>query len=437
MRVTAISPNADEQYFQEECQQEHVTLCQEPPTLSRMAERFRVYRPYLLDDVMSNAALRTKHEGRFAQRPVFRLTMEYINNHLRPYAWFRAGARQVERWINRSKPVATLLRDLQPDCLVLPNPFGMQETVYMVHARRLRLPVVCQMLSWDNITSKGTPLMMPDYFISWGPIMTAEMKTLYKFPSERIYECGVPHFDVYAQPEHVIPRDDVLRGLGLPPSQPYLFYGMVAPYSAPRELEVIAWLAEKVRSQAFAMPCSLVIRPHPQTVRGLYARDREEMARLQALAGPQVALNMPPVLSDRLAWDLPKSDMYTLASLLAGSSMCLSVGSTLCLDACMVDRPIITVGFDGWEELPYDISARRGLDYTHIKKMLALGGVQVARSFVELEAHINRYLREPHLERQARANTAAQECGPQDGRAAERVAATLASLCQQQVQGAR
>jgi hypothetical protein len=159
------------------------------------------------------------------------------------------------------------------------------------------------------------------------------------------------------------------------------------------------------------------------------------MARLQAVTGPQVALDMPQVQSDRLAWDLPKSDMYTLASLLAGSAMCLSVGSTLCLDACMVDRPVISIGFDGWEELPYDLSARRGLDFTHIKKMLVLGGVRVARSFADLEAHITTYLREPHLDRYARAFTAAQECGPQDGAAAQRVAATLAHLCQQQVQG--
>ena len=99
-----------------------------------------------------------------------------------------------------------------------------------------------------------------------------------------------------------------------------------------------------------------------------------------------------------------------------------------------MDRPVITVGFDGLEELPYDLSARRGLDFTHIKKMLALGGVRVAQSFVDLEAHINDYLCEPHLERDERIYTAVQECGAQDGCAAERVAVTIASLCQQKVQ---
>ena len=253
-RVTAISPNAHELYFQKECQQEQVALYQEPQSSGRIANWFRTYRPYLLDDVMGNVALRTKHEQRFARHPLFRASMEYVNNRLAPSPWFRACVRQFERLVNRSKPIAGLLRDLRPDYLVLPNPFGMQETVYMVHAHDLHIPIICQMLSWDNITSKGTPLMMPDYFISWGPIMTAEMVNLYHFPPERIYECGVPHFDVYAQPEHFIAREAVLRRLGLPTTQPYLFYGMVAPYSAPRELEVLPGSQRKFARRLLARP---------------------------------------------------------------------------------------------------------------------------------------------------------------------------------------
>ena len=75
----------------------------------------------------------------------------------------------------------------------------------------------------------------------------------------------------------------------------------------------------------------------------------------------------------------------------------MSAGSTLSLEACILDRPVINIGFDGREELPYERSARRGLDYIHITKLLALGGVRVARSFDHLAAHINAYLKNPAL----------------------------------------
>jgi hypothetical protein len=300
----------------------------------------------------------------------------------------------------------------------------------LLHAKELGIPVVCQMLSWDNITSKGTPLLMPDYFISWGPIMTQEMIKWYGFPGAKIFECGVPHFDVYRQTEKLTPPDALLRELNLNTDRPYIFYGMVARIFCPNELEIVGWLAEQIKSSAFSKPCSLIIRPHPQMISGFYSSGKD-LEILRSLTGPNVALNVPPVLSEALAWDLPKRDMYHLASLLAGSAMCINASSTLCLDACMLDRPVINIGFDGWEDLPYEKSARRGLDYIHMAKLLSLGGVRLTRSFAELQSQINAYLDDPSLDWEGRSLTVAQECGSSDGRSAERVACTLIELAEQ------
>jgi hypothetical protein len=312
---------------------------------------------------------------------------------------------------------------------VLPNPFGSVEALYLIHAKDLGIPTVCQMLSWDNITSKGTPVDMPDYFISWGPIMSQEIVEWYRFPREKVYECGVSHFDVYHRKTEFTSRDALLGDLGLDPQRPYIFYGMVPEYSCPNEVEILAELVERVNKDALARPCSLVIRPHPQTISGTYAQHPAELARLRTLVGPRVALDLPPVLSEELAWDLPKSDMIRLASLLHGSAMCLNANSTLCLDACMLDRPVIDVAFDGREELPYRRSARRGLDYIHMAKLLALGGVRVARNFDDLERLINAYLIDPALDHEGRVRSVTQECGVQDGRASERIAVVLGELC--------
>jgi CDP-glycerol glycerophosphotransferase (TagB/SpsB family) len=218
------------------------------------------------------------------------------------------------------------------------------------------------------------------------------------------------------------------KELGLPPERPYIFYGMVAPYSCPNELDILRWLVEQVNKQAFIKRCSLVIRPHPQTISGIYARDSEELEKLKSLIGPNVALDMPPVLSERLAWDLPKSDMYHLANLISGSAMCLNANSTLCLDACVLDKPVVNVAFDGFEELMYEKSARRGVDYIHMAKLLALGGIRVARNFDELEKHINVYFENPRLDHEGRMQSATQECGPQDGRASKRIVEVLRNL---------
>jgi len=428
-RVTVISANANEAYFQRECHAEGLALAQEPKSVGRFAWRFRLYRPYLLDDVLNNPALRSGHLLRRKRHPLVFWPMEVINRTVARSPLFRKFSRALECKTNRSREVQQLLLQLQPDLLVLQTPFGTRDVVYLLHARESGIPVVCQMLSWDNITTKGTPLLMPDYFISWGPIMTEELVDLYHFPRNKVYECGVPHFDVYSQKDQLTPRDTLLRELKLPANHPYIFYGMGAKYSwGFDEIDLLEWLAGQVNGNAFAEPCSLVIRLHPQGVSGFFSLNARDLQRLRALAGPRVVLDAPPVLSERLESDAPKSDMYHLASLLAGSAMCINVSSTLCLDACMLDRPAITVAFDGWEDLPYEESSRQAVDYIHMAKLLALGGVRIARSFGELEGHINAYLRDPHLDQVGRMRSVIQESGPRDGRATERVANTLLQL---------
>jgi hypothetical protein len=427
--VTVISPNGDEAYFQRECQAEKIAVEKNPNKESHTAQRFRTYRPYFLDDVLKNPALRFGHLRRRKERPLVGWTMEAVNRSLARSPLFRSLSRILERKLNRSREAQQLLRRLQPDLLVLSNSFGIEETAYLLHARELGIPVACQTLSWDNITTKGVPLLMPDYFISWGPIMTEEIVDLYQFPREKIHECGVCHFDVYSQADKLVPRSALLKNLNLASDRPYIFYGMGAKSSWTRdEIDILEWLAGEVNANSFAEPCSLVIRLHPQGASGYYSLDARDLRRLRALAGPRVVLESPPVLSQRLESDAPKSDMYHLASLLAGSAMCINVSSTLCLDACMLDRPTITVAFDGWKQLPYDESTRQALDFIHMAKLLAFGGVRIARSFSELEAHFNAYFRDPSLDRDGRMLSVARECGPRDGKATERVASTLLQL---------
>ena len=45
-RITVISPNADEDYFKNECQVENFSLSQTPLIRNRVAGHFRAYRPY-------------------------------------------------------------------------------------------------------------------------------------------------------------------------------------------------------------------------------------------------------------------------------------------------------------------------------------------------------------------------------------------------------
>ena len=109
IRVTAISPNANEHYFQQECLGEGVNLKQEPSSTGRVAHWFRMYRPYFLDDVMNNNALRAMHHRRLERHPVAKAAWELVNRRLAKKVITRKIFKGVELWINRSREIESLL----------------------------------------------------------------------------------------------------------------------------------------------------------------------------------------------------------------------------------------------------------------------------------------------------------------------------------------
>ena len=62
--------------------------------------------------------------------------------------------------------------------------------------------------------------------------------------------------------------------------------------------------------------------------------------------------------------------------------------STMVIDAVIVDKPVILIGFDGRERRPYFESVRRYYDYNHFRPILESAGAPLARSKEEFEKFI-------------------------------------------------
>ena len=125
---------------------------------------------------------------------------------------------------------------------------------------------------------------------------------------------------------------------------------------------------------------------------------------------------------------MAKKDMFRLSHLLAGSSVCLNSGSTLSIDAILCGTPVILTSFDGDATLDYWQSARRLIDYPHLRKLVELGGVSVVKDFIMLADEINSYLADPLRKKVARTATIVQQCGETNGEATECVSGILYSL---------
>jgi len=324
----------------------------------------------------------------------------------------------------RNDEIASTISRISPRLLVSTYPANPLEGVVLAEAGRLGIQTVTQLLSWDNITTKGRFIVRGDKFVSWGPVMTAENKEASGVDDSNIAEVGVPHFETHknaATPERLAVE---LTRLGLPPDQPYLFFGMSSPFFAPREIDIIEALAEKINADEFGLNMHLVIRPHPQNLTGDVA-DQSWIPRLDELKGPRVAINYPGLVDGSLPWMMQEEDLNALGNLLSGAAVTLNSGSTLSIDAMIHDRPVVLTAFDANDELPWWQSASRCIKFTHNAKLIALKGLRVAASFDELWTHVKAYIDNPELDKEEREISLRMECGPNDGQSVSRTADAL------------
>ena len=435
-KVALICPDAADVNLKSFCLQNDISLFEFNPSSSFWSGEYLNARKYFLEDIKKNPALWEKHlyATKYSKS-------KNIIRRIQPHLLF--GAHQIKRYIpqlkkwyrNRetrhlkSRAAIELITRLEPALLVSTYPVNFTEAMLLKAAKESGYKTAIHLLSWDNISCKGHFPQLADEYIVWGDIMKNELKEYYAVSESRIHTCGVPHFDLHLTTRDKPSPDKYLKDLGLSESRPYLFFGMSSPRFAPKEIDIVEWLANKVENGGFGNEMQLVVRPHPQNVQGGMS-DKSWLPRLKVLqALDMVAIDYPDLNQSKMPWSMQERDMVRLSHLLAGCSVSLNSGSTLSIDALMCNRPVILTSFDAEFDLDYWRSARRLIEYTHLKKLVDLGGVSVSRNFEELEVLINQYLFKEDHKWEERRRTVSMQCDNYESAATPRCKDILMEMC--------
>jgi hypothetical protein len=110
---------------------------------------------------------------------------------------------------------------------------------------------------------------------------------------------------------------------------------------------------------------------------------------------------------------------------LCHADVVVNVASTITIEACIFDTPVVNICFDGPEEEPYVRSARRYYQFTHYVNITNRQAVQVAESPGAMVEAVARYLADPALDAEGRRQVVADQCQFTDGRSAARVIAAV------------
>lgn len=435
-RVALITPDKHDQNLVGYCEQQGFELYEFQPPKGVFEMNYMNMRKYFLEDVRNNPGLWAKHlqaiHNPRLKALYFKLSAYFyygVYQLIKIAPFIRTWFKRYEDWQLRSETADALLKEIGAELVVATYPVNIQEAILLRSAQQQGIKTTIHLLSWDNITCKGHFPALADYYIAWGNVMREEFKEYYGIPDDRIYPCGVPHFDEHVKVREAPDYKPFIKELGLNPDLPYLFVAMSSPIFAPKGIEIVEWLAQEVTAGRFGADMQLIVRPHPQNVDKKMG-DVSWLPRLDAIRNQHVSVDYPSVVKSNLPWSMQHSDMLRLSNLLAGCTVCLNFGSTVSIDALMVGKPVVVIAFDADEKLPWHISGCRQMDYVHYNKLMKLGGIRVAWSYDGLCSELDRYIQDPEADLDLRHYTLEQECGAADGKATERVVAALNTISQ-------
>ena len=256
--------------------------------------------------------------------------------------------------------------------------------------------------------------------------MSGEAGHYHDYPRNRTTWTGAAQFDHYCGIKEKIDRAAWRESQNIPSDSSLIMYGTINPAILPHEIEILRAIVAAMNAGRFRCRPHLWIRLHPQVIRGRYSKSLDPF---RALACENVTVEEPPVLSGKLAWDLPKTDNDHLACLLAASDVVTTPCSTLVIDAACAGTPIINVFFDGDHPVSPHWSVNRFRKYTHYEKILRTGGIGIANDVVQFVRLVDEYIKEPEKDLSGRNAIIRQQLGRLDGLAGERTANALLGLC--------
>jgi hypothetical protein len=302
------------------------------------------------------------------------------------------------RYLPRS--LTTRLRRERP-ALVMSNIQMQVDVPLIVAARRLGLPLVGYVASWDHTVGKGVIWPGMGRYLVQNDVMRDDLGRYHRIGPERVVVTGWPQSDVFHRQRPRADYDALLLGYRLDPARPLVVVMGNTPTNAPYEPRfverLVAWWAEG-QSERF----QLLFRPHP--------RDSEWRERFAAARGREGAHVQEPSYAD----------IETLALLLRHGDVVVSNAGTILLDSLVNDRPALCVLYD--EGAPPDESwAVKNVGGEHYKKLVESEAFYRARSFEEVTGGIERALAQPGELAEERRRVARELVGEVDGRAAERV----------------
>lgn len=322
-----------------------------------------------------------------------------------------------KRWADLG-PLPRLFEELSPDLVVSTDAFHSAECLVLCSATRQKISTLAMVRSWDNCYSKGLLPVLPGKLLTNTHFLKEEAHIIHGMPLEHIKVIGLPQMDSFFNPAP-FDRAAFMRKLGADPTDKLIVFAPGGSVLTDIDWQLCEILRDAISNGTIRYPVHVLVRNHPHHPADL-SRFKSDNHFTIEKPGTLVGGNVKNA-------ELTRADQSHLYETLAAADVLLWVATTLGIDAAALDRPEIMINFDGYEQRPYHHSVRKFHEENHMKKLVATGGVRVARNAQELVEWINNYLDNPSLDEENRKKIVDTQLVYTDGKAGERFAQAVIS----------
>ena len=278
---------------------------------------------------------------------------------------FESLLKMIEILTPPVKDISRQIKDYAPDVVLIAYrnlPSRALDLEYLKTAKKLSIPTVIPLLSWDTLTTKGLIQIEPDMLLVWNDEQVEEAVEHHNLPKNKIKIVGAFQFDNWLsgmKPSQN--RDEFCRRYGLEPRSPIILY-LGFSYSGkdvrlknghgPSVVETLRKSFDSSRDERLK-DMQIIVRPHP-----MHTEAFRDMNIRGAVAIPK----------ENTLMNTPKD--YQLFYDCVHHSICgAGINTTAIIDISIQLKPAIVLHFAEYR------SVQSG---SHFKRFLKTGAVAVA-----------------------------------------------------------
>jgi len=271
-----------------------------------------------------------------------------LRNMFRMINYYFSGKQIFTPYFEKYKPDLVFSTDIKE----------ILDTQLLIEAKKQGIRTVGMVRSWDYLTGKGMTRVNPDKMIVHNETIKNEAIKLADMNEDDIFISGLPHFDPYINAARA-EKKDFFNRVGIDQKKRILFYAPWGSKFLDTDWQFLATLNKAIENGKLPPDVHILIRLPPG--------DGVVFEKLKNAT--HITIDIPGVAFDkqnRKANEMSFDDLLHLANSLFYSSVVVTPPSTIVIDACALDKPVVLMAYDGDEEKSYYEGVKHYYDFSHV-----------------------------------------------------------------------